>query len=107
MGTRPRKIPMVGDLPAVVVPVDQPKLEVHLQARQEVSSSSEAKEFDWASYEELIIAALIVPRNTDSLVDYWKANINMLDWAKKIKPDVYERIRLAFADRKKQLIGAQ
>jgi len=98
---------MVGDLPAVVVPVDQPKLEVHLQARQEVSSSSEAKEFDWASYEELIIAALIVPRNTDSLVDYWKANINMLDWAKKIKPDVYERIRLAFADRKKQLIGAQ
>jgi hypothetical protein len=55
----------------------------------------------------LIIAALIVPRNTDALVDYWRANINMLDWAKKVKPEVYEKVRLAFADRKQQLIGAQ
>jgi hypothetical protein len=95
---------MVGDSPLVVVPVEEPKLEVTLRA--EVSSSDEAKEFDWESYAALMIAALIVPRNTDALVDYWKANINMLDWAKKVKPEVYERLRLAFADRKKQLIGA-
>lgn len=82
----------------------QPRLEVTFRA--EVSSSEEAKEFDWAAYEGLIIAALIVPRNTDDLVDYWKANVNMLDWAKKVKPDVFERIRLAFANRKQQLIGA-
>jgi hypothetical protein len=54
-----------------------------------------------------MIAALIVPRSTDSLVDYWKANANMLDWAKKVKPEIYERIRLAFADRKVKLQGGQ
>ena len=37
----------------------------------------------------------------------WKANANMLDWAKKVKPEVFERIRLAFADRKQQLLGAK
>lgn len=85
--------------------MEEPRLEVVLQARQGVSSSKEAEEFDWASYEGLMIAALIVPRNTDALVDYWRANINMLDWAKKVKPEVYEKVRLAFADRKQQLIG--
>jgi hypothetical protein len=85
--------------------VDQPRLDVTLEARREVSSSREAKEFDWSSYSKLIIAALIVPKTVDNLVEYWKANANMLDWAKKIKPDVYEQIRLAFADRRKQLQG--
>lgn len=87
--------------------MEEPRLEVALQARQEVSSSKEAQEFDWALYEELMIACLIVPHNTDALVDYWRANVNMLDWAKKVKPENFERIRLAFADRKQQLIGAQ
>ncbi len=104
MATR-RKVPMVGDLPTVVVPVQEPRLEVTL--RTEVSSSKEAQEFDWALYEELMIACLIVPRNTDALIDYWKANINMLDWAKKVAPENFERIRLAFANRKQQLLGAQ
>lgn len=106
MATR-RRIPMVGDNPQVVVPVEQPSLEVTLRARTEVSSSDEAKEFDWEAYAGLMIAALIVPRNTDALVDYWKANANMLDWARKIKPEVYERIRLAFAGRKQKLLGGQ
>jgi hypothetical protein len=52
-----------------------------------------------------MIAALIVPRSTDALVDYWKANVNMLDWAKKVKPEIYENVRLAFAGRKEQLQG--
>lgn len=102
-----RRIPMVGDHPEVVVVLEEPKLEVTLRAREELSSEEDAKEFDWASYSGLIIAALVIPRSTDALVDYWKANVNMLDWAKKIKPDVFERIRLAFADRKKQLQGGQ
>ena len=102
-----RRPPMGGDHPAGVVQVEEPRLEVHLQARQEVSSSKEASEFDWALYEELMIACLIVPRNTDALIDYWKANINMLDWAKKVAPENFERIRLAFASRKQQLLGAQ
>lgn len=107
MATRRRRIPMVGDQPEVTIPVQQPDLLVTLQPREELSSESDAKEFDWEAWSGLMIAALIVPRSTDALVDYWKANANMLDWSKKVKPDIYERIRLAFADRKKQLQGGQ
>lgn len=106
MATR-RRVPMVGDHPQVVVPVEQPSLEVTLRVREELSSESEAKEFDWDAWSGLMIAALIVPRSTDTLVDYWKANANMLDWAKKVKPEIYEKIRLAFADRKAKLQGGQ
>ena len=85
-----------------------PEIQVTLgPRREELSSEESANQFDWTAYEGLLIAALIVPRSTDHLVDYWKANANMLDWAKKVKPDVYERIREAFAARKKQLTGAQ
>jgi hypothetical protein len=52
-----------------------------------------------------MIFALVVPKNVEGLVDYWKSNVNMLDWAKKVKPDIYEKIRLAFAKRKAQLQG--
>lgn len=52
-----------------------------------------------------MIAALVVPKSTDSLVEYWKANANMLDWAKKIQPEIYESVRVAFSERKKQIQG--
>lgn len=80
-------------------------MDVTLGVRAEVSSFKEAQEFDWSSYAGLMIAALIVPKTVDNLVEYWKANANMLDWSKKVKPDVYEQIRLAFADRRKQIEG--
>lgn len=89
------------------MPLEQPKLEVTLQVREEFPSENEANEFDWEAYSGLMIAALIIPRSTDALVDYWKANANMLDWSKKVKPEIYERIRLAFADRKAKLQGGQ
>jgi len=54
-----------------------------------------------------MIAALIVPRSTSALVDYWRANTNMLEWAEKVKPEIYEKIRLAFADRKVKIQGGQ
>ena len=106
MATR-RRIPMVGDNPPeVVLPLEDLKLEVSLRAeRTEVSSSEEAKEFDWDAWSGLMIICLIVPRSTDALVDYWKANANMLDWAKKTKPEIYEKIRLAFSGRKVILEG--
>lgn len=103
MATR-RRLPMVGD---VVVRTESPPLQVVLRRAEGLSSEQEAKEFDWAAYEGLLIAALIIPRSTDALVDYWKANANMLDWAKKVKPDAFERIREAFASRKQQILGAQ
>lgn len=108
--TRTRhKIPMVGDRPpeAVTVPLvlseSGVSSEILLRPRTEVSSSEEAKEFDWEAYSGLMIAALVVPKTVDDLVDYWKANTNMLDWAKKVKPDIFEKVRKAFADRRKQL----
>lgn len=107
MATQRRRIPMVGDHPEVTIPVQQPDLLVTLQPREELSSEAEAKEFDWEAWASLMITALIVPRSTDALVDYWKANANMLDWSKKVKPEFYERIRLAFADRKAKLQGGQ
>lgn len=102
-----RRIPMVGDNPPeVVLPLEDLKLEVSLRAeRTEVSSSEEAKEFDWDAWSGLMITCLIVPRSTDALVDYWKANANMLDWAKKTKPEIHEVIRLAFTSRKLEIQG--
>lgn len=105
MARRQRRTPMVGDSPQVVVPVQEPRLEVTLRARTEVSSSSEAEEFDWNAWSSLMIAALIVPKTVDELIGYWKANANLLDWAKKIRPQIHEQVRLAFANRKKELQG--
>jgi hypothetical protein len=105
MPTR-RKIPMVGDTPpeTVVVPLEEAGPHAVLSVpRTEVSSFEDAREFDWEAYSDLIIACLIVPKSIDHLVDYWKANSNMLDWAKKVKPDVFEKIRSSFTDRRKQL----
>ena len=104
MATR-RRIPMVGDRPAVTVPVENPQIEVDLHPRMEVSPSDTT--FDWDAWSGLIIAALIVPRSTDHLVEYWKANANLLDYAKEKQPDVFTRIRAAFSARKLELQGGQ
>ena len=105
MATR-RRIPMVEDN-LVAVPLEEPPVQVILRPRTEVSSSDEAQDFDWVAWSGLMIAALIVPRSLEALVDYWKANANMLDWSKKMKPEIYEKIRVAFSERKKQLEGGR
>jgi len=61
--------------------------------------------FDWGKYEEMIVACLIFHNSVDGLVDMWKSNANMLDWAKKVAPDNWRRIRDAFARRKSALTG--
>lgn len=80
---------------------------VTIRAREELSSEEEAREFEWRAFADLMVACLIIPRSLDALVDYWKANVNMLDWAKKVQPEIYEEIRTAFAGRRKQLEGGQ
>ena len=105
MTAKRHRIPMVGDHPEVVVPVEAPPLEVTLRVRREELSSEEAAEFDWNAWSGLMMTCLIVPRSVDALVDFWKANINLLDWAKKVKPEIFERVRIAFSERKKQLQG--
>lgn len=52
-----------------------------------------------------MVACLIVHNTVDGLVDMWKSNANMLDWAKKVAPDNWQRIRDAFAKRKSAITG--
>lgn len=53
-----------------------------------------------------MVAFLIVHNTVEGLVDMWKANANLLDWAKKVAPDNWHRIKDAFAKRKSAITGA-
>jgi hypothetical protein len=78
------------------------------QPKQQTGSSfnpDKPEEYNWALYEELMVACLVVHSSVDGLVDMWKANANMLDWAKKVAPDHWQRIRDAFAKRKSAITG--
>jgi hypothetical protein len=74
---------------------------------QAVASSSDEpdKDFNWDLYEQIMVSCLVVHSSVDGLVDMWKSNLNMLDWAKKKKPDHWQRMRDAFAKRKSALAG--
>lgn len=63
------------------------------------------QEFNWKLYEETMVACLVVHSTVDGLVSMWRANSNMLDWAKKVAPDHWQRIRSAFAERKSAITG--
>lgn len=102
MATR-RRIPMVGDAPRPPSPEESkpqpvPKL-------TESFSDEPDKDYNWRLYEEMMVACLIVHNTVDGLVDMWKSNANMLDWAKKVAPDHWQRIRDAFAERKSAITG--
>jgi hypothetical protein len=56
-------------------------------------------------YEQLMVQFLVVHNSVDGLIDMWKDNANMLDWAKKVAPDHWQRIRDAFAKRKSAVTG--
>lgn len=69
------------------------------------SSDEPDKDFNWALYEQIMVSCLVVHSSVDGLVDMWKSNANMLDWAKKKAPDSWQRMRDAFAKRKSAIIG--
>ena len=73
---------------------------------QRPTASYSDEDFDWDFYERAIVACLIVHNTVEGLVDMWKLNANMLDWAKKVAPTHWQRIRLAFAERKSAITGA-
>lgn len=95
------RMPMVGDSPRVEQVVAPPTL------TQAVASSSDEpdKDFNWDLYEQIMVSCLVVHSSVDGLVDMWKSNRNMLDWAKKKKPDHWQRMLDAFARRKSALTG--
>jgi hypothetical protein len=69
------------------------------------SSEDPPKDFNWALYEEIMVSCLVVHNTVDGLVDMWKSNANMLDWAKKVEPERWQRMRDAFAKRKSAITG--
>ena len=104
MAKRPR-MPMVGDRPRVE-PVAEPAVELPSSTQAVVSSSDEPdKDFNWDLYEQIMVSCLVVHSSVEGLVDMWKSNINMLDWAKKKAPNHWQRMRDAFAKRKSALTG--
>lgn len=84
---------------------DAPRPEPPSQPRKELYSDVLETDFNWPLYEETMVACLIVHNTVDGLVSMWKANSNMLDWAKKVAPDHWQRIRDAFAKRKSAITG--
>lgn len=73
------------------------------RVHREVSSYRDAEEFPWDKYGELLKWFLPMQVTREDLVEYWRSNANLLDWAKKVRPEVYEQIRTAFAVRKQQI----
>lgn len=98
-----RRLPMVGD--AKPTSVDCHQDTSPSPPRRGSFSKEDAESFPWEKYRDLLLAYLPYWTTKEDLVDYWKSNANMLEWAEKVKPDVYEQIRTAFAVRKQQ-IGA-
>lgn len=96
------RMPMVGDRPKSqpVEPLAPPS-----PSTQEVGSSFDPDEFNWGKFEEFMVACLVIHNSVEGLVDMWKSNANMLDWAKKVAPTNWQRIRDAFARRKSALTG--
>lgn len=106
MATRRKRLPMVGDRPPEPPPLPPEDISPEEMPQPEVPRESYSdEEFDWDFYEKTIVACLIVHNSVDGLVEMWKANSNMLDWAKKVAPDHWQRIRNAFAQRKSAVIG--
>ena len=93
------RMPMVGDRPKPET-VEPPSPLV-----QEEGSSFDPNEFNWGKFEEMMVACLVFHNSVDGLVDMWKSNANMLDWAKKVAPSNWQRIVDAFARRKSALTG--
>lgn len=62
-------------------------------------------DFNWDMFEHMMIKCLIFSVTVDMLVDYWKSNANKLDWAKKVAPLHWQRIRDAFALKKAAIKG--
>ena len=98
-----RRLPMVGEQPAAEAVVAQPLPSSPVVVAS--SSDEPDKDFNWALYEQIMVSCLVVHSSVDGLVDMWKSNANMLDWAKKKAPDSWQRMRDAFAKRKSAIIG--
>lgn len=101
-----RRIPMKGDSPQPSPPPVVEPEEPEPQPMTEVSSSEvDWDTYDWGLYEKTMCAFLVVHDSVEGLVDMWRSNANMLDFAKKVAPQNWERIRDAFAKRKLAITG--
>lgn len=96
-----RRLPMKGDRPSQ----EDPKPNPPPPQRTESYSEEPGQDFNWDLYEKMMVACLVVHKTVDGLVNMWKSNANMLDWAKKKAPNHWQRMRDAFAARKSAILG--
>ena len=54
-------------------------------------------------FSKVLVGFLVTCNSYQELKDYWQGNINMIDGAKKLAPDIYNEIRRAFANRRAEL----
>ena len=73
----------------------QPQQQAVVAATKDTSS-----DYPWEAWAELITACLIIPKTLPDLIDLWKSNEAMLDWASKVKPETYGNVKDAFTRRK-------
>lgn len=57
----------------------------------------------YRTFAEVLIKCLCLSSSYDELKEVWALNLNMIDGAKKLVPDVYNEIRTAFANRRAEL----
>lgn len=51
----------------------------------------------------MIKACLIIPKTLPDLIDLWKSNEAMLNWAEKVQPQLYADVKAAFTRRKTEM----
>lgn len=56
--------------------------------------------YPWDTWADMMVAMLIVPKTLDDLIDYWKSNEPMLNYAQIVKPEVYQRVKTEFTAKK-------
>ena len=92
MAMKRSRIPMVGDSPPQVVE----------RTQRDISSEPDS-DFDWDAWAELLVYCLRFQKSMDELLDYWRLNSTLIEYAKKIKPDVFNRVRQNFTQRKEKV----
>lgn len=68
-----------------------------------VTGDTSSEEYPWGAWAELMKACLIVPKNLPDLIDLWKSNEAMLNWAEKVQPQIYADVKTAFTKRKLEI----
>lgn len=72
-----------------------------------VTAEGTSSDYPWKEWADLIKACLIVPTNLPDLIDLWKSNEAMLNWAEKVQPEIFGGVKDAFTRRKIEIMKGE